>query len=205
MKKPAKSSRLALWVDAVGGYLVCLADELTIGQPVTGSQVDIPILGDVSRRHAMIQRDAEGYVLHPLRATYLEGQRVENPRELKDSETIGLGNEGGVRLAFRRPHALSMTARLDLKSRNRFEPAMDGAILMADTCILGPKANSHIVCPDWSQDLVLFRQGEKLFCRTKGSLEIDGRKVNTTSGRPAEITRNSRIEGSDFAMSLEEL
>jgi hypothetical protein len=205
MKKPANSSRLALWVDAVGGYLVCLSDKLTLGQPVPGDSVDIPILGDVSRRHAMIERDAEGYVLRPLRATFLDGRRVENPRELKDSEMIGLGDEGGVQLAFRRPHALSMTARLDLKSRNRFEPAMDGAILMADTCILGPQASSHIVCPDWRHEVVLFRQGERLFCRTSGPLEIDGRRVKTENGRPAEILRSSRIEGRDFAMSLEEL
>ena len=205
MTKPAKSSRLALWVDAVGGYLVCLSDELTLGQPVAGAAVDIPILGDVSRQHAVIERDAEGYVLRPLRTTYLDGQCVEHPRELKDAETIALGSQRGVQLAFRRPHALSMTARLDLKSRNRFEPAMDAAILMADTCILGPKQNSHIVCPDWSHDVVLFRRGDKLYCRTKAALEIDGRKVDAAGNRPAQITRNSRIEGSDFSMSLEEL
>lgn len=205
MNKPASSSRLALWVDAVGGYLMCLSSELTLGQPVGGSEVDIPILGDVSRRHAVIERDAEGYVLKPLRTTYLGGRLVENPRELKDSEMIALGSEHGVQLAFCRPHALSMTARLDLKSRNRFEPAMDGAILMADTCILGPKPSCHIACPDWKDDIVLFRQGERLFCRSKSSLEVDGRKVDTASGRPVEITRNSRIEGSDFSMSLEEM
>ena len=205
MKKPANRSRLALWVDAVGGYLVCLSNEVTLGQPVPGDPVDIPILGDVSRRHAMIERDAEGYVLRPLRATYLGGRRIENPCELKDSETIGLGTEGGVQLAFRRPHALSMTARLDLLSRNRFEPAMDGAILMADTCILGPKKGGHIVCPDWRNDVVLFRQDQRLYCRTKGPLQVDGRAVKTERGRPVEITRNSRIEGRDFAMSLEEL
>ncbi|MCG8587504.1 MAG: hypothetical protein MI757_22585, partial [Pirellulales bacterium] len=130
---------------------------------------------------------------------------VENPRELKDSETIALGSQRGVRLAFRRPHALSMTARLDLKSRNRFEPAMDGAILMADTCILGPKPSCHIVCPDWKDEVVLFRQGQRLFCRSKAKLEIDGHAVDAASRRPAEITRNSRIEGDDFAMSLEEI
>ena len=73
MKNPANSSRLALWIDSVGGYLVCLSNELTLGQPVPGDSVDIPILGDVSRRHAMIERDAEGYVLRPLRVTLLDG------------------------------------------------------------------------------------------------------------------------------------
>jgi hypothetical protein len=206
MKTPAQSSRFVLWIDAVGGFLVCLADEVTLGQPVAGSEVDIPILGDVSRRHATIERDAEGYILRPLRTTYLDGQRVEHPRELKNAATIGLGSaSGGVQVAFRRPHALSMSARLDLVSRNRFEPATDGVILMADTCILGPKPGSHVVCPGWSSEVVLFKQGRQLFCRAKGPLEVDGRKVDLASGRPAEIRRNSRLEGGDFAMSLEEL
>jgi hypothetical protein len=206
MTKPKHGTRLLLWIDEVGGYLVCLSDQVTLGQPVVGDSVEIPILGDISRRHATIERDAEGYVLRPLRPTFLDGQRIEHPRELKDAETIALGSAtGGVQLAFRRPHALSMTARLDLVSRNRFEPATDAALLMADTCILGPKLSSHIVCPNWSKEIVLFRQGERLFCRSGESLEIDGKRVDARSGRPAEITWNSRIAGSDFAMSLEAL
>ena len=221
MTKPKHGTRFLLWIDEVGGYLVCLSDRVTLGQPVVGDPVEIPILGDISRRHATIERDTEGYVLRPIRPTFLDGQRVENPRELKDSETIALGGvtsalggttgalggkTGGVQLAFRRPHALSMTARLDLVSRNRFEPAVDAAILMADTCILGPKLSSHIVCPGWNQEVVLFRQGDRIFCRTGGSLEVDGKRVDTQNGgRPAEVTWNSRISGSDFALSLESL
>ena len=206
MTKPNAGTRILLWIDEVGGFMVCLSNQVTLGQPVGGDSVEIPILGDISRKHATIERDSEGYVLRPIRPTFLNGQRVEQPRELTDSETIALGSAtGGVQLSFRRPHALSMTARLDLRSRNRFEPATDAAILMADTCILGPKLSSHIVCPGWSREIVLFRQGERLFCRSGGSLEIDGKRVDGRNGRPAEITKDSRIAGSDFAMSLESL
>jgi tetratricopeptide (TPR) repeat protein len=42
---PDESGRFLLWVDAVGGYLVCTDSEVTIGQP--GGSADVPILGDV--------------------------------------------------------------------------------------------------------------------------------------------------------------
>ena len=42
--------RCILWVDAVGGYLVCLGDEIVLGQAIPGTTVDVPILADLSRR-----------------------------------------------------------------------------------------------------------------------------------------------------------
>ena len=53
------TDKFMLWVDAVGGFLVCGADQVRIGQPVHCSSVDIPILGDISSRHASIRRDGE--------------------------------------------------------------------------------------------------------------------------------------------------
>jgi len=44
--KQAIGTRFLLWVDAVGGYLVCLADEIWIGQASIGNPVAVPILGE---------------------------------------------------------------------------------------------------------------------------------------------------------------
>ena len=46
--------RFLLWIDGVGGYLVCLGDEVILGQASSEYQVDIPIQADLSRRHAKI-------------------------------------------------------------------------------------------------------------------------------------------------------
>jgi hypothetical protein len=46
-----RSPRFMLWIDAVGGYLVCLGDEVTIGQAVPNNRVDVPIQADISRKH----------------------------------------------------------------------------------------------------------------------------------------------------------
>lgn len=191
--------RFLLWVDAVGGYLVCQGSEISLGQPVPGSYVDVPILGDLSRLHAKIRRDGEGYLLEPVRQTKLNGQLILKTVPLIDGNVIELGS--GVQLVFRRPHPLSATARLDLVSRHRTQPAVDGVILMADSCVLGPTSSAHVRCADWTSDVVLAGRGDELICRTKGSFTIDGAEVE---GR-GSLKPTAHVAGSDFSLSLEKV
>ncbi len=189
--------RFLLWIDAVGGYWVCLADEVTLGQPIPQPIAEIPILGDISGRHAVIRRDGEGYLLEALRPSWLDGQPVRNPQLLNHGSVIQLGD--AVRLAFRRPHALSATARLDFLSRHRTQPSADAVLLMAESCVLGPRPHSHVVCRDWTEDVILYHHDGKLFCQTRGWLEIDGVRYRDRG----PIHCNSRIVGEQFSLSLE--
>ncbi|MEM8865165.1 MAG: FHA domain-containing protein [Planctomycetota bacterium] len=210
--------RRMLWVDAVGGYLVCLDDAVMLGQPNGGgASPAIPILADISRRHAILRREAGAYVLEPLGPVLLDGQPITGPAVLGDSHLIQLnaGQPGaaqpgtgkpatgatvaGVQIRFTRPHALSATARLEIESGHRTTPSADGVLLMAESCILGPNTHSHIRCKDWKEDVILFRQGEGLACRSSGELSVDGKLF----AGPAPIGGNSRIEGEDFAISSE--
>jgi len=192
-----RADRFMLWVDAVGGYRVCLGDVVTLGQPIPGSAVDVPILGDISSRHAVIHRDGEGYVVEAIRDIWLDGRPVRKAASLCDGARLQLGDR--VRLSFRRPHALSATARLDFESHHRTQPSADAVLLMADTCVLGPRRHSHIVCRDWQHEVILYRHDEELFCRSKAPLLVDGRECQ--GRRP--ISRWARIEGDDFALNLE--
>ena len=45
-------TRFMLWIDGVGGYLVCLGGRLTFGQAILDAHVDVPLVADVSRLHA---------------------------------------------------------------------------------------------------------------------------------------------------------
>jgi hypothetical protein len=147
-----------------------------------------------------IRREGDGYLIQPLGEVRMEGRPISRAILLADGDEIQLG--GSVRVRFRQPHALSATARLDLVSRHRPQPSADAVLLMADSCILGPGSRNHVVCRDWSGDVVLFRtKGDQLQCRAGESLEIDGTRY---SGQ-GPLTRNSRVTGSDFALSLEEV
>lgn len=194
-----KADRFLLWVDAVGGYLVCLGDEVTLGQPVRSGSVDVPILGDLSSRHARIWRDGEGYLIEAIRQVRVDGRNVTRVASLGHRARIELGD--AVRLLFRRPHALSATARLDFVSRHRTQPSVDAVLLMADSCVLGPRPHSHVVCADWPREVVLYRHDDELYCRTRGPMEVDGLK---SEGR-SPITRNSRVVGERLSFSLEEM
>jgi hypothetical protein len=70
---------------------------------------------------------------------------------------------------------------------------------MADSCIMGPGPQSHIVARDFTDEVVLFRQGAGLACRTAGQFRIDGKEHE---GR-GPLTARSRVEGDEFSFTLE--
>jgi len=196
--RPVVGKRFLLWIDGVGGYWVCLGEEVVLGRSIS-SVADVPLLGDLAACHARIRRDSEGYLIEAVREVYVDGRPVTHAALLRDGSRIQLG--AGVRLLFRRPHALSATARLDFASHHRTQPSVDAVVLLADVCVLGPAARSHIVCPDWPQEVTLYRMEDELYCRSVGPLEVDGRP-----GRDrAKVGLDSRIAGPHFAMRLEPL
>ncbi len=132
----APKSRLLLWVDAVGGFFVCLGNEIRLGQAVPDSEVDLPLLADLSRHHATIRRDEEGYMIEPVRDVRLNHQRITSASWINDGSLLELGP--ALKLRFSRPHPLSATARLDYVTHHRTQPSSSAVLLMADTLILGP-------------------------------------------------------------------
>jgi hypothetical protein len=197
MDQQPPGPRFMMWVDGVGGYLTCLSDTVRIGQAVTGAQVEIPVIGDLSRHHATLVRHGEGYLIRPQAPTWVGPRPVTEPRLLTDGDEIRLG--ASFLMRFRQPHPLSATARLDLLSHHRTQPAADGILLMASSCILGPAGQNHVVCRHWAHDVVLVRQGQMLACHTLQPIEVDGQARD----RRAAITMNSRIQGEDFCLTLE--
>jgi hypothetical protein len=190
--------RFLLWIDSVGGFLVCLGNEVILGQAQPQGEADVPLQADISRRHARLVREAEGYLLEPLARTLLNGNELTQTALLKDGDILEFN---AVRMRFRKPHALSSSARLEFLTRHRTHPYADGVVLMAESCVLGPQRQSHVLCRPWRGDVILYRQTEDLFCRGKEALEIDGKLVE---GR-AKIGWNSNVAGTDFAMKLEKL
>jgi hypothetical protein len=191
--------RALLWVDAVGGFLVCLDDTIAIGQPSPNEPLALPILADLSRRHAVIRREAGAYVLEPLQRTFVDGREIKGPFVLAQNQLIQLGDN--VRIRFAKPHALSMTARLVVESHHKTQPTADAVLLMADSCVLGPNRHCHVTCRDWPRDIVIYRQNDQVFCRADEPLSIDG--VAATSSN--EIQSGARVEGDSFSFAWETL
>lgn len=202
------SKRFVAWIDDVGGYLICLGDEVILGQPTGSGGAEIPILADLSRRHATIHRERESYIITPIHQVRVDGTELKGPVVLKNNTLIELGES--VRLRFRQPHALSSTAVLTLESHHKTEPAVDSIVLMSESCVLGAQPQSHISCRGWTDDLVLFRRGEDLQFRTAASVAVsnsdeDGKPAPKSTTTGGVITHNTRIDGENFALSFEEV
>ena len=192
-----KCESFLLWIDGVGGYLVCSGDAVMIGQAVPESGVDIPMLGDVRRRHAIIRRFGECDMIESLGDVVLENQQVSEPQMLKNNQLIDLGH--GVQLTYRRPHSLSSTARLEFTSRHRTQPWSDAVLLATDTIVLGRGSQSHVQCPHFQRDIVLFKEKGQWHCRIEGDFVVDGQPASKRS----PISTNSRIHSDDFSICLE--
>ena len=196
--EPGPNGRFLLWVDAVGGYLVCLDDQVVLGRAGHDSTADVPLMGDLSRTHATLSRDGDGYVLRAHQPTFVNGRSVETT-PLRDGDVIRLG--ATVELEFRQPSPVSSTARLSVVSRHRLPLSVDGVLLMAETCIIGDTPQAHIVAPGLAAPVVLYRQGNALWCRAPGNFEVDGRPCAAR----APLTLQSSALGDGFSFSLEPL
>jgi len=192
-------SRFMLWIDGVGGYLVCPGPVVTAGSYVEQPGVEISLQADLRRRHLRIERNQEQYLLAPLGPTRIGGKLIRQPTILTSGSRIEL--PGQVCWQFSQPHPLSSSARLDYCSPHRTVPSSDGILLLADTLIIGPHRSNHIYCSDWPSDLILFRRGGELFVRSEVPLRIDGQ----SRGLVAPLTLESSVGGAggEFSLKLE--
>jgi hypothetical protein len=192
------SQRFLLWIDGVGGYLVCLAARVTLGQATPDGYVDVPLFADVSRLHAALTRENGSYVLEAMRPVLVNNQPVEKAL-LRPNDRLTLGTT--CQLQFRQPASVSASARLDLTSGQRLPLSVDGVILMADTLLLGPGQQVHVTMPDLKHPVVLYRHKDGLGVRCPGPLLIDGQRCQERG----LLRPTSSVSGEDFSLALEPL
>jgi|SRR5579884_2101752 len=166
-----QGSRFVLWVDGVAGYLICLGDRLTLGQAVLDARADVPLVADVSRLHATLTRDAEGYLFETSRGARVNGQPTARAL-LRSGDRLTLG--ASCQLLFRQPVPVSTSARLDVVSGHRLPLAVDGVLLMADNLVLGPGEQVHVTVPDLTKPVVLFRLRDGLGLKYAGKVTVNG-------------------------------
>jgi len=187
-----------LWIDEIGGFWVVVNDQVTLGAETASANLDVPIRGLPHQFKLSWSRVDGLYLVHPNPAAALLVDEM-----LVDSEMI-LDKQHRIQsrdliLAFRKPHVLSETATLTIESRHRTNPHTDGILLMDRSIVMGPSRASHIVCPGWSQQVVLYQERGKLHCSSNVDYLVDG---IVESGK-TRLGPNSRISGSDFSMALE--
>jgi hypothetical protein len=190
------TTRFLLWIDGVGGYLVCLGARLVFGQAIFDGQVDVPLVADVSRLHATLSRDSEGYVLEAVRPVAVNGQPSTRAL-LRAGDRVTLGTS--CQFQFQQPVPISASARLDLVSGHRLPVAVDAVVLMADTLVLENSAQAHITVPDLKKPLILYRHRDVLGLRYAGRLTVNGARV----GERTLLAPQALVQGEDIAFAIE--
>lgn len=194
--RPRAGACFVLWIDGIGGYWLCCGDQVVIGQAEPGNRVDLPVLGDISRRHAVVHRDGEGYVLRSEREVAVNG-RPGRELPLRDGDAIRLGRS--VALRFRQPNPASLTARLEFTSFHRLPISVQSILLMDQNCVIADTTQAHIRGPGLMLPILLCRQGDSLWCQVAGDVEIDG-QVRTCR---APLQAGSKVRVGEFSFSLE--
>jgi hypothetical protein len=187
-----------LWIDGVGGYLMLRGPTASLGPAFADPPPDVPILADLSRNHATIRRDGEGYWLSADRPTAVNLSPVQRAL-LRSGDRITLG--ASCQILFSQPEPLSATARLTVISGHRFGHPVDAVLLMAETLILDRSPQAHVQTSDLRQRVVIYRQGDKLAVKAACSIRANGQSYRDrtvlASGVPTSLE--------DLTITLEEL
>jgi hypothetical protein len=199
VERSASKDCYFLWVDGVGAFQLFTSEEVTLGGPTRDKDpADLVLLANLSRRHASFLRSEEGYVLEAHSACKVADRPVEGRTHLNNNYRLELG--AGVRLRFRIPSVLSATGVIDFLSDHRPNRSIDGVILMDETCLLGPTADNHVVCPEWTQTVLLYRKADGFWARSQSQILIDGKLMPEGGG---VVKPGGYVSGNDFGFRLE--
>ena len=185
-----------LWVDGVGGYLICPGASVTLGQGFADPPADVPLLADVLRNHAVIRRDGERYWLEASKSASVN-QKPATQALLQSDDRIRLGES--CQLLFSRPEPLSASARLSIVSGHRFGDPVDAVLLMAQTLILGPQTSAHVPVPELKERVVLIRDGAGLAVKSTAPMRVGNETIRDRA--PLKIGVPMTIE--DVTLTLE--
>ena len=179
--------RYMAWIDGVGNWLIVTSPEMTVGRATTATgplarisepdAADCSLVANLSRRHVSLVRDDESFVLQARSTASVNGRPVDNRTVLPQSCSIELS--GGVELGFSVPNQLSASATITFQSTHRPSTSVNGVILMADTCVLGPAPTSHIRCESWPESVILVRTPDGITAKSQLPLLVDGRYSTT--------------------------
>lgn len=209
----AAAPRWLLWVDAAGGFLVLGGQCWAIGGPADEAQAAICVQADLRRQHAQLARVGRDYGLYPAAGniTYparpcpdgmpaagtVAAEQRREPVPLRCSDRFLLGRSVGFH--FVQPSPLSSSARLSVDPPHRLRPHVDAVLLWADTLVVGPTLDCHVVVPHARAALVLLQRDGQWIAKVSGPPDLAGGKL--TDIQP--LIAGQRLQQSGISLTLE--
>jgi len=189
-----------IWIDGVGAWQLCIGQSFSIGAPTFESKsADIALLANISRQHAALHYESDQWRVTADQPTSVSGRTVTQSAGIRSGDELCLAER--VRLGFRIPSVLSSSAVIDFESNHRPTHTVDGIILMVDHCLMGPRRDNHICCPEWPDVVVLYHQDGQLRCRSSFAMKVNGKTVSDS----ASLYHGAVVEAEDLRFRIEEI
>ncbi len=177
--------RLLMLVDGSGSYLLIRNPRASVGRAATDQPADIPIVSDLSARHAEFARVDDDYFIFARREVSIDGRAVRH-KLLQHDDKLVLGTR--ARLTFKLPSRKSTSAILDLSGSCKLPNDVKRVVLFDRFATLGRRSNAHVVVPSASEDVLLYERGGKLWVRHKANGRGD-------DGEPIELGKPFEYAG----------
>ena len=165
------SSRLCLWVDGVGTYLIASSPRVVVGRHDSSAAPDIPLPGRIPGLAAEILRTGEQYLLCPHCDATVNDKPVRE-KVLAPGDRVRLG--ASPAFTFYLPCPLSTTALLRLEPPTLLQGKASEVLLLDQFVIIGRKGLAHIKTPLGPMELVLVLAGGRLTAKCKEMISVDG-------------------------------
>ena len=183
----AIDSKFMLQIDGVGSYLVLCDDSIKIGPVSSNCHCDVAIVAAADMPVAAIDRSQGDYFIKSERPISVNGNAVTG-KLLANGDKIALSNR--CRMKFVRSNSASNTAELAASSVRFTRADMTGVILMDREILIGAGGSNHIRTDQVSDKVMLFSRDGKILCRSKDTIEIDGKiRSNESEIAPGEHVR----------------
>lgn len=174
-------SRLLLYVDAVGTFLVVRGGRVTIGPERRSRPVDIPLNADPSLPVVTIEREEEDYFLSADQPVVVNGRKVQR-KLLAGGDSVELSPR--CRIKFELPHPASTSAVLSISGVRI--PGSDArrVVLLDKAMVMGPGPGAHVRADALREPAVLMVRDGRLVCRTGEAVTVDEAPMDRAAGLP---------------------
>ncbi|MCL6501173.1 MAG: hypothetical protein K6T86_00720 [Pirellulales bacterium] len=152
----AVTNRSQTWL--LGNWALVLSASQAVVGTTRDPEVQVPILGKLHARHALLYRDATGWHLNPCRdkknrlcPVIINGRKLDAPARLRPRDTILFG-DGNCAWQFTQPVQDSGTVVLEAQLGTQALIWANGhqlkrLVLMADRLVVRPASPAHVVVP----------------------------------------------------------
>ncbi|MBI1825154.1 MAG: hypothetical protein HY287_12265 [Planctomycetes bacterium] len=184
-------SRLLLLVDGGGSYLLVRGSQASMGRAASDLPADMPLLSDISERHANISRVEDDYFVISAKELEVDGKMTRHAL-LRDGNRVVLGRK--AKFTFRLPSRRSSSALLELSDTTKMPNDVRRVVLFDRIAMIGQGNTSHVQCRYAGPTLLLYERNGGLWLRAQSDGFAD------TTGKELRLGESVEVGGVSLAL-----